>query len=127
MTCKLRIRNAFTLLEVMLSVALSAFLIGMIATTVHLNVVVLQESQTEIERSQIARNVLMMIKSDIRAAIQYKAADVTGLDSLTVSQAAIAGILGGADLDPELAAQAAAGLGGAGGGGTGGGLSLIHI
>ena len=90
-----RNRSGFTLIEVMLAVALSAFLLGMISTAVYLNVRVLQQQQIEIERSQIARNVLASLTGDLRAGIQYKPADVTGLDALSVSQAAIAGLLGG--------------------------------
>ena len=90
-----RNRSGFTLIEVMLAVTLSAFLLGMISTAVYLNVRVLQQQQIEIERSQIARNVLASMTGDLRAGIQYKPADVTGLDALSVSQAAIAGLLGG--------------------------------
>lgn len=99
-------RDAFTLVEVLLAVMLSAFLIAMITSAIYLNVRVLQRQQNEIERSQIARNVLMMIKSDIRAAIQYKPADVTGLENLTLSQEAIAGAAGAAGIDPSAVAGA---------------------
>ena len=92
------IRAAFTLLEVVLAVSLSVLVVAAIATAIHLNIEVLQKQQVRIEQTQIARNVLMMISSDLRAAFQYKPVDVTGLDELTVSQAAIAGIASGADL-----------------------------
>ncbi len=90
---------AFTLLEVILALALSVFVVASIAAAVRLQLVVLERQRQNIERSQIARNVLMMVKNDLRAAIQYKPADVTGLDELTVSQAAIAG--GAAGVDPS--------------------------
>ncbi len=88
---------AFTLLEVILALALSVFVVASIAAAVRLQLVVLERQRQNIERSQIARNVLMMVKNDLRAAIQYKPADVTGLDELTVSQAAIAGVAAGVD------------------------------
>jgi hypothetical protein len=72
----------------------------------------------------------------LRAAIQYKPADVTGLDELAVSQAAIANIASGVDLsdtdmsqiDPSALAGAMTGggsgtTGGGSGTGTGGGAA----
>lgn len=89
--------TGFTLLEVALAVSLSVLIVAAIASAIHLNVNVLQKQQTRIEQSQIARNVLMMIANDVRAAFQYKPSDVTGLDGLAVSQATIAGVALGAD------------------------------
>ena len=116
-------RSAFTLIEVMLAVTLSAFLMGLITTAIYLNVRVLQRQQKEIERSQIARTVLVSITGDLRAAIQYKPADVTGLDALNVSSAAMLGAMGG--MDPSaLEGLAGAAGGGALGGGGGAGQPL---
>ena len=106
-------RQGFTLIEVMLAVTLSAFLLGMITTAVYLNVQVLQKQQIEIERAQIARNILSTITGDLRAGIQYKPADVTGLDALNVSQAAIAGLLGDTEgMDPSMMESMAGGADG---------------
>lgn len=106
-------RQGFTLIEVMLAVTLSAFLLGMITTAVYLNVQVLQKQQIEIERAQIARNILSTITGDLRAGIQYKPADVTGLDALNVSQAAIAGLLGDTQgMDPSMMESMAGGADG---------------
>ena len=124
-------RGAFTLIEVMLAVMLSAFVIAGIAAATHLHLTVLKRQQVMIERSQIARNILNMIKADLRAAVQYKPADVTGLDALTVSQAAIAGIAMDADMsetdlsqvDPSAMDPGALG-GGAPTSGGGGGASM---
>ena len=88
---------AFTLLEVVLAITLSTFVVASIATAVRLELVTLEKQRANIERSLVARNILMMIKQDLRAAIQYKPADVTGLDELSASQAAIAGIADPAD------------------------------
>jgi hypothetical protein len=115
----------------MLAVTLSAFLLGLITSAIYLNVRVLQRQQREIERSQIARNVLFSITGDLRAAIQYKPADVTGLDALTVSQATIAAAAAGMEgIDPGIAEAAgnanpggsttAGGSGTTGAGGSGG-------
>jgi hypothetical protein len=128
-------RCGFTLLEVILAVSLSVMVVAAIATAIHLNVTVLQRQQVRIERTQVARSVLMMIASDLRAAFQYKPADVTGLAELQVSQAAIAGIAAGADLsetdtsqidtsglDPSLLAGATASAGNGTGGDAGAGI-----
>ncbi len=90
-------KTAFTLLEVILALALSVFIVASIAAAIRLQLVVLENQRARIERSQIGRNVLMMIKNDLRAAFQYKPADVTGLDELSASQAAISGIVSGLD------------------------------
>ena len=97
--------RGFTLLEVMLAVSLSILVIAAIASAVHLNVNVLQRQQVRIEQAQVARSVMMIISSDIRAAFQYKPADVTGLDELAVSQAQIAGVAAGADLSQTDTSQ----------------------
>ena len=88
-------RSCFTLIEVLVAVTLTAFLLGMISSVIYLNVRVLKRQQDSIERSQIGRNVMAMIKSDIRNAFQYKPADVTGLDALTISQGQVAGVVAG--------------------------------
>ncbi len=112
-----RWRNAgFTLLEVLLALSLSVLVIAAIASAIHLNVSVLQRQQVNIEQAQVARNVLMIISGDLRAAFQYKPADVTGLDELSVSQAQIAGIASGADLSETDISQLDPGLPDAGGG-----------
>ncbi len=98
-------RSGFTLLEVVLAVSLSILIVAAIAGAIHLNVTVLQRQQVRIEQAQVARNVLFMMANDLRAAFQYKPADVTGLDELAVSQAQIAGIGSGADLSETDTSQ----------------------
>lgn len=109
----------FTLLEVVLSVSLSVILMAALTSAIYVNMNVVQRQQIRIEQSQIARNVLMMMANDLRAAIQYMPADVTGLDELAVSQQSIMNIAAGADLsetdtsqiDPSMLAGAMAGGG----------------
>ena len=104
-------RQGFTLVEVLLAVALSTILMAAIGAVIFQNTRVLYNQQITIERSQIARSVLAMVKSDLRAAMQYKPSDVSALDELNVSQASI--LAGAAGIDPS----ALSGLAGAGGGG----------
>lgn len=116
--------SGFTLLEVVLSVSLSVLIVAAISSAVYMNVNVVQRQQIRIEQSYVARNVLMMIASDLRAAIQYSPADVTGLDEIAVSQDLIAGLAMGADMSETDLSQIDTdalmnGMGGGGGGGVG--------
>ncbi len=89
----------FSLLEVLLALALSVVVIGAIALAIQLHLVSLGKQQTKIETKQIARSVIMMIDNDLRAAIQYKPVDYSGLDNIGVSQDLIAGMMGGEDTE----------------------------
>lgn len=75
-------RPGYTLLEVVLALALSVLLIGGIAMAINYHLITLQEQQREIERSQIARQSLFLLAKDIRAAIQYKPIESSALDEL---------------------------------------------
>ncbi len=103
-----RVRG-FTLLEVILALALSVFIVGAISSAIQLYLVTLTRQQKEIEQKQIVRSVIMMINNDLRSAIQYKTEDYSGLENLKVSLDLISGIAGNAGL----------GTGGTGTGGTG--------
>ncbi len=95
-------RNGFTLLEIVLAVSLSVIVVGAIASAVYVNSSVVQRQQVAIEQSLVARNVLLMMSNDLRAAFQYKPADVTGLEELTASQDQMAGLAAGAGLEGSL-------------------------
>jgi hypothetical protein len=97
-------RAAYTLLEVLLALALSVVVFAAIAMAIKIHLVALAQQQTMIERKQIARSVLEMMGNDLRAAIQYKAADYSGLENLLATQQLAAGP---ALEDPADAAAAA--------------------
>lgn len=103
-------QQGFTLLEVMLALALSFLVLLGVAMAIDLHLRMLDKRQNEIEQSQLSRSVLQLIREDIRGAVQYTPFDSSALDDL------IAG------LDPLGADAAQAALGGdpAGDGGTGG-------
>jgi len=86
------VRSAYTLLELLLALALTIVVISTIATAIQVNLFSLARAQASIERKQIARSVLAMIGNDIRAAVQFRAADYTGLEEVLLSQQMIAGI-----------------------------------
>lgn len=104
-------RSAYTLLELILALGISVLVVVAIASSIYTCVSNLTEYQKEIEQRQVARNVISMITSDLRAALQYKPADVTGLQDLAVSQAMVAGITGGG-VDEETIANEAGENGG---------------
>ncbi len=86
------LRSGFTLLELLLALALTVIVISTIATAIQVNLFSLTRAQANIERKQIARSVMAMIGNDIRAAVQFRAADFSGLEEVLLSQQMIAGI-----------------------------------
>ena len=86
-------RHGFTLLELLLALALTIIVISTIATAIQVNLFSLARAQSAIERKQIARSVLAMIGNDIRAAVQFRAVDFAGLEQVLQSQQMAAGIV----------------------------------
>lgn len=78
---KTRPRWGYTLLELLLALALTVVVITTISMAIQSYVVALTRQQAKIERKQVARSVLNMIAKDIRAAIQYKPGDYSGLEA----------------------------------------------
>ena len=84
-------RRGYTLLELLLSLALTVIVMSVIAGSVRLYLLQLDRQQKSIERRMVARSVLSMIRGDLRAAIQYKANDYSGLENLQQTIASIQG------------------------------------
>ncbi|MEL7498095.1 MAG: hypothetical protein AAFN77_10825 [Planctomycetota bacterium] len=80
------VRNAYTLLELILALALSLVVIMAIGMAIQLYLVALTNQQNYIERKTIARGVGEMVANDLRGGIQYKAADYSDLENLVQSQ-----------------------------------------
>ena len=124
-----RRRRGFSLLELILSLGLTVLVVSAITTAIQLYLFQLQRSQKQIEAKQISRGVIRMITSDVRAGVQYKSEDYSGLENLIASQSlSVGGGIPGLDTDSEgedIAADdveqtildAVAAGGGAGGGG----------
>jgi hypothetical protein len=117
----------------MLALSLSVVVVAAITAAIAVYMVNLNRQQRFIEQKQIARSVLAMISNDLRAGLQYKAVDVSGIENLSASQSLISGLLGSGaaeGLDTEGLLDSAgmgesAGDMGAGadtGGGAGGGM-----
>ena len=99
--------SAFSLLELILALALSVVVIGLIVTSLRLYILQLDRRQSDIEQQHVSRGVVRMIGDDLRAAIQYKAQDYSPLEDLIASQA-LAGLtdLPETDLEsPDAAAD----------------------
>lgn len=79
-------RRGMSLLEIVLSLALSVMVFTAISVAIQTHLSSLTKQQSKIERKQIARAALGMIANDCRASFQYKAADFSGLDNLIKSQ-----------------------------------------
>lgn len=79
-------RSGYTLLELLLALALSIVVVSVIAMAIQIYLVSLTKQQVLIERKQVARAVTTMIGKDLRAAIQYKAADYSGLENILQTQ-----------------------------------------
>ena len=80
-------RRGYSLLELILAMGLMVVVMSAIAGAINLYMVQLGKQQARVERELISRNALMMIGNDIRAAVQYKAADYGGLNTLLKTQA----------------------------------------
>ena len=78
--------RGYTLLELLISLALSVLVVGAIGTAIQLYLVSLAKIQTDIERKQLARGLIQMISNDLRAGVQYKAADYADLENLVQTQ-----------------------------------------
>ncbi len=75
-------RGAFTLFEVILSVALAAVLLALIGTAINLYLTRVDSDRTRVEEAQLARSVLAMITDDIREASVYQKQDTSAIAKL---------------------------------------------
>lgn len=108
----LKHRSGFTLLELLLALALTAVVSVLIGGLVQLFLVNGTRGKDSVRQAQMARAILNMVSEDIRATVRYYPYDTTGLQQMLggAMNNAVGGALGGA-------------LGGLGGGGTGGGAA----
>ena len=79
-------RSGYTLMELLLALGLSVVVILAIGLAIQIYMVSLTKQQSRIERKQVVRAVFAMISNDLRAGVQYKASDYTGLDTLLQTQ-----------------------------------------
>lgn len=75
-------RSGFTLLEVILAVALTAIVVGIIAGAIDFHLRQLTVRRTHIEEAQLARAVLRQIANDLRAVVVYRPPDFSNVEAL---------------------------------------------
>ena len=99
-------KRGVTLLELIVSMAISALVLGLIAYAINNHFYIVEKQRMHVEEVQLARALLNRIAIDIKSAVQYEGVDVkTALDD--VSSEDVAGLLSGsgieipADLDAD--------------------------
>ncbi len=75
-------RPGYTLIELLLALGLTVVVVSTIATAIQIYIISLTKQQAMVEQRQVARAILEMIENDLRAGIQYKATDYSGLETL---------------------------------------------
>ena len=89
-------RSAFTLLEVLLALALGALVLVAIATAVSMHLRLVDRGRNSVEEAQLARAVLNMIADDLRATIRYTPPNTEAIKALEASiQPSKTGLTGG--------------------------------
>ncbi len=111
---QMRNRSAFTLLELILSLALTAVIAGLIGGLIQLYLVNQQTGRDSVRQAQMARAILNMIAEDVRTTVRYQQFDTSGLMQLLSTDTGSGGG-GGAS------GGASAGGGGSGSGAPSGG------
>ncbi|MDB4749353.1 prepilin-type cleavage/methylation domain-containing protein [Rubripirellula sp.] len=91
MSIKRKMMRAFTLLEVLLTLAMSVVLMGLIGTAFQFYAVDMNVRNMDIQQTQLAAAVMQMIEDDLRATLHSEPADMSGLEELLSSS------LGGAE------------------------------
>lgn len=111
-------RSGFTLLELLLALALTAVVSVLIGGLVQLFLINGTRGKDSVRQAQMARAILNMVSEDIRATVRYYPYDTTGLQQMLsgAMNNAVGGALGGA-----LGGLGGGGAGGAAGGGGAGG------
>jgi prepilin-type N-terminal cleavage/methylation domain-containing protein len=111
---KQQTRPGFTLLEVVLAIALSATLLALIASALSLFLSRTDDGRQRVEQAQLARNLLRLVGDDLRNVALYSPQD-------TSIAAQLAQAAGSFDVDAISGGGSGSGTGGGTGTGTGGG------
>lgn len=72
-------RSAFTLLETILALALSALVLIAVGMAIDINLRMLDAGRTRVEEAQLARAILQRMADDLRNAVQYDPIDTSTL------------------------------------------------
>ena len=89
-------RRGLTLLELILALALSVVILGLVALAINLHLRMLDARRTDVDEAKIARAVLRMMADDLRGTLPYVIFDESGIDELLASGVSgFSGDLGG--------------------------------
>lgn len=118
-------RAGFTLLEVMLALALAAAVAALIGGLVQIFLINQDAGSDNVRQAQLARSILNMIAEDIRTTVRHQEFDTSGLQQLlSGSGGGMSGGMGGVAMgggtSGGMAVGAVGGTGGVGGATTGG-------
>lgn len=102
-------RRGFTLLELLLTLALSVVLIGLVGGTLKFYAVDMNIRDLEVRQTHLAAVVMQMIEDDLRATLHSEPVDTDGLEALFAATAANLGTspadgAGATDPDQDLSA-----------------------
>ncbi len=111
------LRRGFTLLELILSLALCAVVAGLIGSLVHIYLINQETGRDSVQQSQMARAILNMIAEDVRTSVRYQSFDTSGLQEL-LSGSTGGGSTGGGATSGGSSGGSASGSSSSGGGGT---------
>jgi type II secretory pathway pseudopilin PulG len=78
-------RRGVTLLELILALALSAFILVAIGMAIDLNLRSLDARRSNVEQAQLARAVLRRIADDLRSAVRTETTDFSSVDDLATN------------------------------------------
>jgi prepilin-type N-terminal cleavage/methylation domain-containing protein len=112
-------RAGFTLLEVLLAIAITLLTMSLVGAVLHMQLKVIEGTRGEVEQAQLARALLKHIADDLRNVVKYDPLEV----SLPSSAGAAAGVTAAATAASAAAAAGATDAGGGGAGATGTGSS----
>ncbi len=118
-----RPRSAFTLLELILSLALTAVIAGLIGSLVQLYLINQETGRDSVRQAQMARAILNMIAEDVRTTVRYQKFDTSGLVQLLSTDTGSGGGASGGGASGGGASGGGASGGGAPSGGSSGGGS----
>ncbi|MEX0937647.1 MAG: prepilin-type N-terminal cleavage/methylation domain-containing protein [Pirellulales bacterium] len=114
-------RPGFTLLEVILAVALAGALLVVLGFGMHLYMRATNVSRTGVEEAKLARNVLRMVANDLRGVVLYEPQDVSGVMQPSQGGGGQGGGGGGRNRQPTRSGGGEEGGGEEGGGDSAGG------
>lgn len=119
-------RSGYTLLELLLALALTILVSGLIGMLLQIYYRTSELSQAEVQQAQVARNLLRMIADDIRSVVRYQEFDDSTLSSVLSASAggASGGDSSGGDPSSGGSSTGGASTGGASTGGSTGGTSI---